>query len=480
MENNNRQSPAERAKREAYIRERRLAEENAARRKKHEIERRKKKRKENAKIFGGRLLVFGIVLILLAAVAFGVFMLWFTRTPDAPSENGKIKYVFGGEEYRAADTSDCVTSHGLYFCFNDLSDYLGMAESGSASEMKFIMNVGGRAPKSADGTGDEEVIVFYTGGSKVNINGQEVTLDIPSFIKGDEVWVSLSFAEKYMLNLSVLYNPRSSLVSFARIKDDELSTDKNTVYKSVSFRLKNAKEELKLEENPLIGDVIFGESGNYDLDFNSDLDEYEQYMDPTDDKRDAFLVLVNKDSPLTSNDIPNDLCDIKHTSAARKTQQMRLYAEKSLEALFKEMYSLEYYDMSVFSGYVSFSYQDTLFSQYTANEMTANPNLTKSQAEEIVLTYSPRPGTSDHQTGLSVDMDTMGAYTTDFSYTAEYKWLEENAWKFGFILRYPEGKEDITGMAFEPWHYRYVGRYHALKIHESGLCLEEYLKAIKK
>ena len=76
-------------------------------------------------------------------------------------------------------------------------------------------------------------------------------------------------------------------------------------------------------------------------------------------------------------------------------------------------------------------------------------------------------------------MDNTGALTVDFADTDEYRWLEQNAWKFGFVLRYPEGKEDVTGIQFEPWHYRYVGRYHAYRMHESGMCLEEYLEDVR-
>jgi D-alanyl-D-alanine carboxypeptidase len=75
-------------------------------------------------------------------------------------------------------------------------------------------------------------------------------------------------------------------------------------------------------------------------------------------------------------------------------------------------------------------------------------------------------------------MDTMGSFTTDFAWTSEYYWLQENAWKFGFILRFPSDKTGITGMSFEPWHYRYVGRYHAKIMHDNGLCLEEYIARI--
>lgn len=482
-------SPEERARYEEYVKRRRAEDAKRAEEERRQAEirerrekaRREKERKEQAKIIRGRLIVFAVVFLILALAALAVFMLFFHSTPDAPKANGSIKYILGGATVRETPASDAVRTGGVYFCFNDLSDYLGMAESGSADAMKFVIPSRDGVTKSSDGIGNEEYIVFYPGGGKVNINGQEVTLDLPSYIKSDEVWVSLSFAEKYMNNLSVEYNERKSTVTLTRIVDKDLTKDsKTTVYKDVTFKLKRSETEKQIEENPLIGEVIFGKDGTYSLDFNADLDEYEEYMSPSGDKRDAFLVLVDQSKPMSEHDKPVDLIDVKYTSASRSTQQMRKYAGMALEALFKEMQSLGYYDMQVFTGYVSYSYQSTIFAQYVQGELAVNPSLTEEQAEAIVATYYPRPGTSEHQTGLSVDMDTMGAYTTDFKNTEEYKWLTENAWKFGFILRYPEDKENLTGCAFEPWHYRYVGRYHAMKMHESGLCFEEYLKEIKK
>ena len=136
--------------------------------------------------------------------------------------------------------------------------------------------------------------------------------------------------------------------------------------------------------------------------------------------------------------------------------------------------------MQVNSGFRTYNYQAILFDTYTNNEMTANPTLSREQAEQIVLTYSTRPGTSEHQTGLAVDMAIDASFSTDFQYTDEYKWLMDNAWKFGFILRFPADKTHLTTISFEPWHWRYVGRYHAKKIHDSGVCLEEYIALIEK
>jgi D-alanyl-D-alanine carboxypeptidase len=154
---------------------------------------------------------------------------------------------------------------------------------------------------------------------------------------------------------------------------------------------------------------------------------------------------------------------------------MRLYAAKALEALYIEMRAAGYKDVSVTSAYRSYSYQNSLFNMYTANEMKADPSLTLAQAQAITATYSARPGTSEHQTGLCCDMHNLSSADVAFAKKAAYTWLKDNAWKFGFILRFPEGKEDITGISFEPWHYRFVGRYHAKAIYDAGLCLEEYL-----
>ena len=216
--------------------------------------------------------------------------------------------------------------------------------------------------------------------------------------------------------------------------------------------------------------------------FTADLSAYEEYMNPTD--RDAYLTLVNATHPLASDFIPADLTDLVNTRGdGRAMQKMSLYAAKALEALFIEAKAENQltvnpksgYPLSVMSAYRSYAYQSSLFSHYTDNEMARNPALTREQAEAITVTYSNRPGTSEHQLGLCVDMHDLSGADVSFKNSASYPWLSENAWKFGFILRYPEDKVSETSVSFEPWHYRYVGRYHAKKIHDAGLCLEEYI-----
>ena len=103
--------------------------------------------------------------------------------------------------------------------------------------------------------------------------------------------------------------------------------------------------------------------------------------------------------------------------------------------------------------------------------------LTEEDAIKVVLSYSALPGTSEHQSGLCVDFVDVhaGALTEAFENTEAFGWLSENAYRFGFILRYPPHKTAVTGYTYEPWHYRFVGREAATEIYFRDLTLEEFL-----
>lgn len=472
-------SPEEAARREAARRE-------AARRRAMEEERRKRERKKRREVFFGRFLVFLVVLVLLLAVTVVLFVILFRGTPDADPDSGKMRYYYGGTEVRTADAADCVMNGTVFLCFNDLARYLGMAESGGAEGLKFLFPSEDLEGDSA-GSGKEEYVVFPTNEKEADVNGQRIAIDGQNKIVGDEVWVSVDFLSEYMRGLSVTADPEKREVRVARVKDEDHSTEEETVFLPVEFTLKSqaAMESIPEAEgggtatgNPSAGTasedgVPWSES---DLGFATDLSDYEQYMNPTD--RDAYLTLVNTTHLLDETYTPSDLVDCPYTAQGRSTIQIRLIANKALEALMTEMKAAGFYNMAVHSGFRSYAYQNVLFAQYVENERAANPSLSEADAEALVLTYSTRPGTSEHQTGLAVDMDTLGTFSTDFQYEPEYAWLTENAWKFGFVLRFPADKTEITTIQFEPWHYRFVGRYHAKKMHDSGLCLEEYVASL--
>ena len=102
-----------------------------------------------------------------------------------------------------------------------------------------------------------------------------------------------------------------------------------------------------------------------------------------------------------------------------------------------------------------------------------NQGYSQSRAERTAKEWVALPGTSEHQLGIAVDIN---ADKSKCSNEEVYAWLAENAYKYGFILRYPLEKQEITGTSYEPWHYRYVGEEAALEIYEQGICLEEYFE----
>lgn len=209
--------------------------------------------------------------------------------------------------------------------------------------------------------------------------------------------------------------------------------------------------------------------------YQIDITEYLQYIDPEDPNE--YLMLVNLDNPLKLDYVPENLVDTEYTRQDwRPAQQLVFTAAKALDAFMREGALNGVTDVTVTSAYRSASYQQYLFNLYTEQEMTANPSLTREQAEAIVLTYSMRPGCSGHQTGLTCDMHNRPATDQSFASTPEAKWMAENCFRFGFILRYAEDKQDITGVEYEPWHFRFVGRKAATEMHELNMCLEEYVE----
>lgn len=126
------------------------------------------------------------------------------------------------------------------------------------------------------------------------------------------------------------------------------------------------------------------------------------------------------------------------------------------------------FELVAFSTYRSYEYQETLYNRYVERDGKENADR-----------YSARPGYSEHQTGLAFDVGEKGNedlwLTEEFGETPAGKWLVENADKYGFILRYPKGKEAITGYMYESWHFRYVGVDLAQKVKKSNLTLEEFL-----
>lgn len=130
--------------------------------------------------------------------------------------------------------------------------------------------------------------------------------------------------------------------------------------------------------------------------------------------------------------------------------------------------------LMVCSAYRSVDYQEGLLTK-KINEYTA-AGYSYDDAYAIATTIVAKPGYSEHNTGLAADIVSQDYQILDdgFENTAQFEWLSQHAAEYGFILRYPKDKQDITGIIYEPWHYRYVGKEYAQQISESGLCFEEW------
>lgn len=174
------------------------------------------------------------------------------------------------------------------------------------------------------------------------------------------------------------------------------------------------------------------------------------------------LILVNKYNYVTEDYIPENLQPLD-TSYARSGMKLVDIAKEAFESMSKNA-KKEGMNIIAMSSYRSYDYQVNLYNNYV-----------KTDGKEAADTYSARPGYSEHQTGLAVDVYNLELPYTSFEETEEFNWMQENAYKYGFILRFPKDKVDITGYQYEAWHYRYVGKEVAKYIHNHNITLEEYI-----
>lgn len=174
------------------------------------------------------------------------------------------------------------------------------------------------------------------------------------------------------------------------------------------------------------------------------------------------LTLVNDNNHIPSN------WNVELTTLSNG-EQVASMIYPDLQEMFDDMRADGIYPF-VRAGYRSDDEQKRVLNEKTAAYMAEG--YSKSRARELALETVALPGTSEHELGLAVDINAVEGKSDS---EEVYSWLADNAYKYGFIMRYPENKTDITGKDYEPWHYRYVGRQAAKEIYKSGECLEEYL-----
>ena len=186
---------------------------------------------------------------------------------------------------------------------------------------------------------------------------------------------------------------------------------------------------------------------------------------------DSNLVLVNKNYRLPSNYTPDDLVyldvPLYRDEKNNEANYLRKEAANALEKLFNTAMNEEGYELIARSGFRTYQTQVNLYNNYVAT-----------RGQQYADSYSARSGHSEHQTGLTIDITAQSVnagLSETFGQSKEGAWVAKNAHRFGFIIRYPQGRTSETGYEYEPWHLRYVGVEAATEIYQNDLILEDYL-----
>lgn len=187
----------------------------------------------------------------------------------------------------------------------------------------------------------------------------------------------------------------------------------------------------------------------------------------------GLLLLVNKENPVAQDYKPEDLAPIKYYAADRTpvARFMRKEAAEHFHLMVEEAKN-NGFEPVMTTAYRDYGFQKNLYDNYVTN-----------YGQQEADKFSAKPGQSEHQTGLAVDVTSANVnyeLSYDFGKTEEGKWLSENAHEFGFILRFPEGKTDITGYSYEPWHFRYVGKEVAYEIFKDKTTLEQFIERMEE
>lgn len=233
----------------------------------------------------------------------------------------------------------------------------------------------------------------------------------------------------------------------------------------------------------IAGNILSKKEAAY-KEVNADLEKKNQELQLQIDKNEAAhnntevlagnedgwsLILVNEEHPLASDYVPQEMVEVE----SERSVDVRIMED--LQQMLDDA-AAEGLSMYVASAYRSYEQQWDVFNATMQDWISQGyqPLDAYAETEKSVAV----PGTSEHATGLAVDIiaSEYEALDDQQGETAEQQWLMEHCWDYGFILRYPPEKADVTGIIYEPWHYRYVGKEAAKEIHEKNITLEEYIE----
>lgn len=239
-------------------------------------------------------------------------------------------------------------------------------------------------------------------------------------------------------------------------KDDYTSTVAGDKIKSGQWPENEQKKEEKLNE----------ENQTNQLNMKKETSESTTSSGKTE-IQDWRLALANYEHILPE-DFEVELANID------KTRKFDARAIGELNEMMNDMKKANITNIWIQSSYRSIEEQTTLYNQHIQKYL--NQGKTQEEAEKLTLEYLNKPGASDHNLGLAVDFNYVD---NTFEKTKAFTWLTQNAENYGFVLRYPKDKYDITKITYESWHWRYVGKEHAKKMNELKMCLEEYVEYLE-
>ena len=256
-------------------------------------------------------------------------------------------------------------------------------------------------------------------------------------------------------------------ISYANHKDEYKGS--NVSDKSVVDNSETASVD---PENTLsVGGNASNNSSNDTISLNGDSMKAELDM--------WYMKLVNPDNSITNSYINSiDHSAINERYIVSNTKETCKYLDSRIVKYFEDMCEAAAKDgitlVSV-SAFRSYSYQEGLY-QNRVKRCQNEDGLSLEAAKKKAATIVAVPGTSEHHLGLAVDINSV---EESFEDTEAFKWLQKNAEKYGFVMRYPKDKQDITKIIYEPWHYRFVGVEHAMAMNDLDMCMEEYVEYLK-
>ncbi len=295
----------------------------------------------------------------------------------------------------------------------------------------------------------EQSIKIYLNQDIVSINGVRCAMETPIGFVDQSLFVSSLFISTFIEGLDIVWN----------ITGNEIEVC-------------GAIEAFKIT-NPIDKVILY----SYNSEVIKSIPAYKikgfLFSDSEDLKntKPENLLLVNNNNQLPKSYVPTTLVKVPSTQmsldkdAAEALQNM-------MSALYKETKSR----LKILSCYRSYNYQKSLYTS-KVNRLRYKYG---EEADAVAQRTVALPGTSEHQSGLAVDVSADNSLTQGFDETIQGKWIKDNCYRFGFIVRYPEGKYDITGKDYEPWHLRFIGEKHAQIMYDSNMTLEEYIEYLLK